>query len=113
MKDNIERIINRACSIWNVKYEDVIGRSREKPLPFVRAIIAKTIRDVFGLSFQSIGSFLGRNHSSAFYYVRLYDSEYKYNQEFRNFANAMKDVALDMRTGFQEELDDELNEIIG
>lgn len=43
----------------------------------------------------------------------MYDTEYKYNQEFRNFANAMKEVTMEMRTDFQEELDEELKEIIG
>ena len=45
MKANVDRIINKACELWGVSYEDVVGRGREVPLPFARAMIAKTIRE--------------------------------------------------------------------
>ena len=76
-------------------------------------MVAKNIRDTFGLSFPMIGKIMERNHSSIIYYLKMYDAEYRYNQEFRNFANAMKEVAFDIRNDFQEELDEELKEIIG
>ena len=113
MKANVDRIINKACELWGVSYEDVFGRRRDMPLPLARAMIVKTIRDIFDLTHQRIGEFVGRNHSSVYYYYKMYDTEYKYNREFRNFANAMKEVVMEMRTDFQEELDEELKEIIG
>lgn len=113
MKANVQKIIDKTCELWGVSYEDVLGRDRQQPLPLVRAMIAKTIRDIFDLTHQRIGELVGRNHSSVTYYYKMYDAEYKYNQEFRNFANALKEVVLDMRTDFQEELDEELKEIIG
>lgn len=113
MKENIDRIINKSCELWNVSREDVLGRRRNVPLPFARYMITKMIRDTLGLSYPEIGKIMGRSHSATFYYYKLYDAEYKYNQEFRNFANAMREVVMDIRTNFQEELDEELNEIIG
>lgn len=109
MNANIDKIINKACMLWGVSKEDVLGKKRNVPFPFARAMIAKTIRDTYGLSYPKIGKIMGKNHSSVIYYYKLYDTEYKYNQEFRNFANAMKE----MRTDFQEELEEELKEIIG
>lgn len=113
MKANVDRIINKACELWGVSYEDVAGRSREVPLPFARSMVAKTIRDAYGLSYSEIGRMLNRNHSSISYYYKMYDAEYQYNQEFRNFANVLKEMVLDVRTAFQQELEQELNEIIG
>lgn len=113
MKDSIDKIINKACLLWGVSREDVLGRSRKIPIPFARTMIAKTIRETHGISLAEIGRILDRNHSSIIHYIKMYDSEYRYNQEFRNFANAMKEVAFDIKKDFQEELEDELNEIIG
>lgn len=113
MKGSIDRIIKEACLLWNVSCEDVLGRKRTFPLSLVRAMIAKTIRDLLRLPFMTIGKIMNRNHSSVIHYIKIYDAEYKYNQDFRKFANVMKDVVLDIRTDFQKELEDELNEIIG
>lgn len=113
MKENINKIINKACFLWNVSQEAFLGRRKDMPLPFARSMVAKTIRDVYGLSYTEIGRILNRNHSSISYYYKMYDAEYQYNQGFRNFANVLKEMALDIRTEFQEELEQELNEIIG
>ena len=113
MKANVDRIINKACELWGVSYEDVVGKRREVPLPFARAMIAKTIRETHDISLIEIGRIINRNHSTIIFYIKMYDTEYKYNQEFRNFANAMKEVTMEMRTDFQEELDEELIGIIG
>lgn len=113
MKENIDKIINKACLLWGVSREDALGRSRKVPIPFARTMIAKTIREVYGYPFMKIGDILNRDHATIIHYLKIYDAEYKYNKEFRNFANAMKEVTFDIRNDLQEELDDELNEIIG
>lgn len=107
----MERIIDFACKIWGVQREDVMGRSRVQPLTFVRAMIAHTMRDSFGLSLMHIGKHLNRNHTSIVHYLKLYDAEYKYNKQFRTFANAMKDSILEVKSEFQEELEEEYKEI--
>lgn len=99
--------------LWGVSKEDVLGHKRNVPLPFARAMITKTIRDTYGLSYPKIGKIMGKNHSSVIHYYKIYAVEYKYNQEFRNFANAMKVFVSDIMTDFQKELEQELKEIIG
>lgn len=42
----------------------------------------------------------------------MYKHEFAYNAEFRNFANIVLD-SIELKTAFQEELEQELNEIIG
>jgi chromosomal replication initiation ATPase DnaA len=113
MRKNIEKTIDRACSIWGVTRKEVLGRSRERPLPFARAMIAKTLRDMYGMTLLRIGFELNRNHSTIVHYLKVYDAEFAYNKEFRNFAHAMKDVSPEAKTEFQQELEDEFNEIYG
>ena len=76
-------------------------------------MVAKTLRDTFGLTFMDIGRLLRRNHTSIIYYLKMYDAEYKYNKEFRNFANAMKDIAQEVNVELKHELENEFNEIYG
>lgn len=113
MKEAITRVFNKAEMLWGVSHEAIIGRSRNRPLPFARAMVAKTLRDTFGLTFMDIGRLLRRNHTSIIYYLKMYDAEYKYNKEFRNFANAMKDIAQEVNVELKHELENELNEIYG
>lgn len=113
MKENINKIIDKACALWGVGRQDVLGKSRNMPLPFARSMVAKTLRDAYGLSYPKIGKILNRNHSTIFKYFKMYDAEYKYNQVFRNFADIMKEVVLDVRTSFEETLEEELKGIIG
>lgn len=111
MKQPVEKILDKGCKLWGVTMNDVLGRSRKQPIPLVRAMIAKTIREVYGYPFMKIGDILNRNHATIIHYLKMYDAEYKYNKEFRNFANAMKDIENDVQNEFAEELEDEFNEV--
>lgn len=113
MRKNIEKTIDRACSIWGVTRKEVLGRSRERPLPFARAMIAKTLRDMYGMTLLRIGFELNRDHSTIVHYLKVYEAEFAYNKEFRNFAHAMKEVSPEVKTELQQELEDEFNEIYG
>ena len=113
MRKNIEKTIDRACSIWGVTRKEVLGRSRERPLPFARAMIAKTLRDMYGFTMVRIGFELNRDHSTIVHYLKVYDAEFAYNKEFRNFANAMKDIAQEVNAELKHELENEFNEIYG
>lgn len=113
MRKNIEKIIDKACSFWGVSRKEVLGKGRGKPLPFARAMIAKTLRDMYGMTTIRIGFELNRDHSTVVHYLKVYDAEYAYNKEFRNFAIAMKESSSEEKTKFQQELEDEFNEIYG
>lgn len=106
-------IIDNACMLWGVSREEVLGKSRRLPLPLVRAMIAKTLRSVYGLTLTNIGYILNRNHPTIVHYLKIFDSEYKYNKDFRNFANAMNDITQEIKHELHEELEDEYNEIYG
>ena len=113
MKENIDKILKKACSTFGVSMEDVLTRKKDRPLFFARMVSAKHLRDLCGLSSLEVGKILNKDHSTILRYLCLYDQEYHYNKEFRIFADKVKDIDLEVRTDFQEELEGELNEIIG
>lgn len=113
MKGNIEKILKKTCSVFGISEEDLKSRRKSRNLVYARMICAKYISYSCRECSRVIGDVINRNSSTVRYYLSIFEQEYRYNRDFRNFANAMKEVTLDMRTGFQEELDDELNEIIG
>lgn len=113
MEENIRKIIDKACEIWNVEREDVLKDNRKQTLFFARAIISYNLFNVLHLSLSEIGRNLNRSHSSISNHLKTYDMEYQYNKDFRTFADAMNDIVLDIKNDFQQELEDELKGIIG
>jgi chromosomal replication initiation ATPase DnaA len=111
MRQRIGKLFDKACKCWGVTVTEVLGSCRKQPLPLVRAMIAKTLRDNHSLTLEEIGGHLNRHHTTVIYYFKIFDAEYKYNKEFRNFANAMKDIDNDIQNEFAEELEHEFNEV--
>jgi chromosomal replication initiation ATPase DnaA len=102
------------CKHWGVEYADVLSRSRKRKLFFVRMMLAKFLRDYTTYTLTSIGGFVGRDHSTILYYLRNYESEFYFNDEFRTFAKSIQDeLDKEDKSDLMLELEDELNEIIG
>lgn len=110
----IDKIIQTVCSKWRVLYSDVVGNCRKQPLPFIRMTIAYFLRQYTTLSLMQIGSLLHRKHCTVIYYLKAYESEFRFNEEFRNFAERIKEDLQDIiRSSFVLELEEEFNEIYG
>ena len=76
--------------------------------------IAYFLRRYTILSTTEIGRIINRDHSTIIYYIKAYDSEFRFNEEFRNFAERIKDDLQDIiRSSFVLELEEEFNEIRG
>lgn len=109
-----DKIIQTVCSKWRVLYSDVVGNCRKQPLPFIRMTIAYFLRQYTTLSLMQIGSLLHRKHCTVIYYLKAYESEFRFNEEFRNFAKSIKEDLQDIiRSSFVLELEEEFNEIYG
>lgn len=109
-----DKIIQTVCSKWRVLYSDVVGNCRKQPLPFIRMTIAYFLRQYTTLSLMQIGSLLHRKHCTVIYYLKAYESEFRFNEEFRNFAKSIKEDLQDIiRFSFVLELEEEFNEIRG
>lgn len=112
MKANAEKIINDVCSLYGVTREELVSPSKLQCLFFARAMVGYFLARYSQLSLSDIGKIMNRNHSTISYYKRTYKHEFAYNAEFRNFANIVLD-SIELKTAFQDELEQELNEIIG
>lgn len=113
MKANIEKILTKTCSVFGVEIEELRSLKRDRPIFYARMISAKHIYELCDISTIEVGKIINRSHTAILRYLCLYDQEYHYNKEFRIFADKVKDIDLEVRTDFQEELEGELNEIIG
>ena len=109
-----DKIIQTVCSKWRVLYSDVVGNCRKQPLPFIRMTIAYFLRQYTTLSLMQIGSLLHRKHCTVIYYLKAYESEFRFNEEFRNFAKRIEEDLQDIiKSSFVLELEEEFNEIYG
>lgn len=112
MKENISKIVKKTCSVFGISEEELKSRKRGRELVYARMICARCISSC-GANSRTIADVLKRNSSTARYYLSIFEQEYLYNKDFRNFANAVNMVSLDITNEFHRELEQELNEIIG
>ena len=109
-----DKIIQTVCKIWNVSLGDVCGRSRKRDVVYTRMTIAYFLRQYTKLSTTEIGNLINRNHATIIHYLKAYDSEFRFNKDFRNFAESIKEVLDDiLKDSFALELEEEFNEIRG
>ena len=109
-----DKIIQTVCRKWNVSIDDVCGRSRKQEVVYTRMIIAYFLRQYTTLSTTKIGRLINRDHSTIIHYLKTYDSEFRFNKDFRNFAESIKEELDDIpKDPFALEIEEEFNEIYG
>lgn len=109
-----DKIIQTVCKTWNKSLDDVCGKSRNQDVVYTRMTIAYFLRRHTILSTTEIGRLINRNHSTIVHYLKAYDSEFRFNEEFRNFAERIKEDLQDIiKSSFALELEEEFNEIYG
>lgn len=62
------------------------NKSKQRIYLFPRMIVAYHLRTQ-GWTVSDIGFMLNRNHSTISYYLKKYDDEYRFNEDFRNLAD--------------------------
>lgn len=83
-------------------------------MPFIRMTIAYFLREYTNLSTTEIGKLIGRDHTTVIHYLKIYKYEFRFNEEFRNFAKSIKEELDDIpKDPFVLEIEDEFNEIYG
>jgi chromosomal replication initiation ATPase DnaA len=68
------------CTGYSIK--ELQSEDRDKPLPFLRAIVAGELYDPKFVSFKQIGRDLHRDHTTIIYYIRELLPSLEDNQEF-------------------------------
>ena len=113
MKENIDKILKKVCSVFDITIEDVRSKNREKHLVYARMICSKLIHSSCDCFTTEIAKHINRDSSTVRYYISVFEQEYLYNKDFRAFADEVGVVSLEITNDFQRELEQELNEIIG
>lgn len=109
-----DKIIQTVCKIWSVSLDDVCGRCRKRELVFARMTIANFLREYTPLSTTEVGALISRNHSTVIHYIKTYKDEFRFNKDFRNFAESIKEELDDIpKDPFALEMEEEFNEIYG
>ena len=109
-----DKIIQTVCKTWSTSLDDVCGKSRKQEVVYTRMTIAYFLRQYTKLSTTEIGNLINRDHSTIVHYLKAYDSEFRFNEEFRNFAERIKEDLQDiLKSSFALELEEEFNEIRG
>lgn len=109
-----DKIIQTVCKTWNRSLDDVCGRSRKQDVVYTRMTIAHFLRKYTKLSTTEIGKLINRDHATILYYLKAYDSEFRFNKDFRNFAERIKEDLQDIiKSSFALEKEEEFNEIRG
>ena len=110
----IDKIFQTTCQKWGVSLNDVCSRNRKREFVFTRMTIAYFLRMYTSLSTTEIGRLINRDHTAILYYLKTYDSEFRFNEVFRNFAESIKEELEDApKTPFAREMEEEFNEIRG
>lgn len=83
-------------------------------MPFIRMTIAYFLRQYTTLTLMQIGYLLHRKHCTVVFYLKAYESEFRFNKDFRNFAKSLKEELDDIpKDPFALEMEEEFNEIYG
>lgn len=90
---NPNQIIQCVSDYYNIKKEDLTGRSRKKELIEPRQVAMYLLRDVLGLSFPYIGEKLGRrDHTTVIYACEKVEKEVNKNHGLHRKIILIKDL---------------------
>ena len=81
-----EQVRNKIADMCGVEFAlNLTKPVRTQKLFYARMVVAYHLR-MQGWIYEDIAYILNRNHSTIVYYIKKYNDEYQYNEEFRNFA---------------------------
>lgn len=95
---NPSPLTHRHAAVWQaiqavlgVDFADICSKSRIRAIVYARFIYTNAAFRA-GDRITVIARDLGRNHSTALYYLRGYDTEFKFNPKFRAMARAVNNL---------------------
>ena len=104
-REAIITLANIACFVSGVSYEELIGKSRVRPLPDVRKMICKYAQDniAIGLmdresSFALSSWFFNQDHSTISHCIGQFKDLYATNKEFKRVYDALIEAIDDPNT---------------
>lgn len=82
-----EEIRNKVTNICGIDVGlNFTNKSNKRSYLYPRMVVSYHLR-MQGWTYDDIGYILNRDYSTIIYYIKKYDDEYRYNEEFRKLAD--------------------------
>jgi chromosomal replication initiation ATPase DnaA len=82
-----DEIRSKVADVCGAEIElNFVNQSNKRKYLYPRIVVAYHLFTQ-GWRIVDIGYVLNRDHSTISYYIKRYDDEYRYNEEFRNLAD--------------------------
>lgn len=86
-----DKIINTVCDYFNISYQDIIGKKKNKEVVVPRMIAIYLINDLLNLPLVVIGKIFGkRDHTTIMHSRNKITSELQTNKKMQNLVNDIK-----------------------
>lgn len=92
----IDKIIEYVCKIYNMQYDDIIGKKRPKNIAMARQVAMYLCRKITDASLPKIGqAFGGRDHTTV---IHAYEKIEKMRKEDKSFENQLQQYEEKIRS---------------
>ena len=92
----IDKIIDYVCKIYNMQYDDIIGKKRPKNIAMARQVAMYLCRKITDASLPKIGqAFGGRDHTTV---IHAYEKIEKMRKEDKSFENQLQQYEEKIRS---------------
>ena len=92
----IDKIIEYVCKIYNMQYDDIIGKKRPKNIAMARQVAMYLCRKITDASLPKIGqAFGGRDHTTV---IHAYEKIEKMRKEDKSFESQLQQYEEKIRS---------------
>lgn len=92
----IDKIIDYVCKIYNMQYDDIIGKKRPKNIAMARQVAMYLCRKITDASLPKIGqAFGGRDHTTV---IHAYEKIEKMRKEDKSFESQLQQYEEKIRS---------------
>lgn len=92
----IDKIIDYVCKIYNMQYDDIVGKKRPKNIAMARQVAMYLCRKITDASLPKIGqAFGGRDHTTV---IHAYEKIEKMRKEDKSFENQLQQYEEKIRS---------------
>ena len=92
----IDKIIDYVCKIYNMQYDDIVGKKRPKNIAMARQVAMYLCRKITDASLPKIGqAFGGRDHTTV---IHAYEKIEKMRKEDKSFESQLQQYEEKIRS---------------
>lgn len=88
-----DKIIDHVCGVFQVKKEELLGKSRSRHISDIRCIAIYLVRKLTGMTVKPMGIIFNRDHSVITYSVQKFEELIQCDQSFKAMFSKVKHLA--------------------